>query len=107
MTTSLTVLIHWFFQVTPVLIAAIFMQPRMIYGSPFWRIYIRHHSDKMYSELRRPWPEPKSGLPGRWQRQYADFVRKNLDPDAIAQDEAAAAAKKGAGKKGKKRISVN
>jgi hypothetical protein len=105
MTTTMTMLLHWWFDLTPVLIMSFFMQPRMIYGTPFWRIYVRRQSEKIYTELRRPWPEAKGGLAGKWQKRYTDYVRKTLDPDATAQAEAAA--KKQGGKKGKRQRLAN
>ncbi len=105
MTTMMTLLMHWWFDLTPVLIMTIFMQPRMIYGTPFWRIYVRRQSEKIYTELRRPWPEPKSGLAGKWQKRYTEYVRKTFDPDATTA-QAEAAAKKQGGKKARRQNAV-
>mmetsp|Transcript_5777 Transcript_5777/g.13409 ORF Transcript_5777/g.13409 Transcript_5777/m.13409 type:complete len:108 (+) Transcript_5777:3-326(+) len=91
--------LFWYFGFAPALIVAMIMQPRALIQTPFFRIFVRGHDEKIYSELRRPWPNPKPGLAQRWQKQYMDYVR-TLDVDPSA--EPASAQSKVKGKKGKR-----
>mmetsp|Transcript_17420 Transcript_17420/g.28109 ORF Transcript_17420/g.28109 Transcript_17420/m.28109 type:complete len:222 (+) Transcript_17420:92-757(+) len=101
-TCSISLGIHGWFGLTPPLFLLMVAQPKAIYETTFFRIYILGQDEKIYRELRRPWPTPKKS---GWQKSLQDKLEtsmKELDAqDAPVAEKEKKVEKKG-GKKGKK-----
>ncbi|GBG29608.1 SRP-independent targeting protein 3-like [Hondaea fermentalgiana] len=85
MTTLIVVGMHFYFGYAIPLLMTILVQARMVYATPFFKIFIQGKDEKVYRELRRPWAPPKVGgiqkmMQDSLSRRYTD-LQKELEAD--------------------------
>lgn len=82
-TTAISAGIHLYFGLVPILIVMMVVGPRLLYDTPFFRLYVKKQDPNVYRELRRPFPDPKPTQTAKMQQKYADWVRSWAEDPSV------------------------